>query len=157
MDGNISYSPPWRNAADKLNFAYGNEVTHEALNEALGMPEPRAGVEDYKEWSIRRMTQIEALKEWLLEEHSMCLASIYGRGFRVVHPHEQTEYAQETGMKMIRRELGKMARRLYYVDRSQLTHDQARQNADAMARAAFLRQQVNKAARLKFDPPALEG
>lgn len=86
----------------------------------------------------------------------MCLASVHGQGYRIVHPHEQTGYAQDMGMKLIRRELSKMARRLHFVDRSRLTNEQAMENANAMARAAFLKQQMDKAKRLKFEPPALE-
>ena len=160
MSEAITYSPPWRNVAETMfngQVGYGDEVSHEVLNEALGMPEPRTTAEAYKEWALKRMTQLEALKEWLLKEHSMCLASIHGRGFRVIHPHDQTDYAQADGLRNIRRELGKMAERLYYVNRSQLTHEQARANADAMARAAFIRQSLGKAQRMRFDPPQLDG
>lgn len=159
-DGEISYSPPWKNAAQELfsgKFGFGDMVTHDELNEALSMPEPTGTAEEYKAWALARMQQLDALSQWLLETHNMCLASVHGQGYRIVQPHEQTEYAQETGMKLVRRELGKMARRLYYVDRSKLTHEQARVNADAMARAAFLKQQIGKAERLSFSPLALEG
>ena len=159
-DGEISYSPPWKNAAQELfsgKFGFGDMVTHEELNAALSMPEPTGTAEEYKAWALARMPQLDALSQWLLETHNMCLASVHGQGYRIVESHEQTEYAQEVGMKTVRRELGKLARRLYYVDRSKLTHEQARDNADAMARAAFLKQQIGKAERLSFSPLAIEG
>ncbi len=159
-DGEVSYTPPWKNAAQELfsgKFGFGDMVTHEQINSAMSMPEPTGTAEEYKAWALARMPQFDALAQWLLETHNMCLASVHGQGYRIVHPHEQTEYAQDTGMKLVRRELVKMARRLYYVDRSKLTHEQARDNADAMARAAFLKQQIGKAERLSFSPLAIDG
>lgn len=159
-DGEVSYTPPWKNAAQELfsgKFGFGDMVTHEQINSAMSMPEPTGTAEEYKAWVLARMPQFDALAQWLLETHNMCLASVHGQGYRIVHPHEQTEYAQDTGMKLVRRELVKMARRLYYVDRSKLTHEQARDNADAMARAAFLKQQIGKAERLRFSPLAIDG
>lgn len=156
----ISYTPAWLNAALTLtgdrNLNYGDFISHEELNALLNMPEPKTSLSEYKEWTVRRISQIEALSRWFLEERNMCLASVHAEGYRILQPSDQTQYAQESGMKVIRRELSKMARRIHYIDRSKLTHEQARDNANAMARAAFLKQQINRAARIKFDPPSIE-
>lgn len=159
-EGEVSYLPPWKNAAFLLfggKYNFGDVITHEELNASLGMVEPTTTADAYKQWSLKRIPQIDALSQWLLEEKNMCLASVHGQGYRIVPPQEQTEFAQEVGMKVVRREIGKMVRRLHYVDRSRLTHDQARENANAMARAAFLKQQIKKTARLSFEAPEVEG
>ena len=67
-DGEISYSPPWKNAAQELfsgKFGFGDMVTHEELNAALSMPEPTGTAEEYKNWSLARMPQLDALSQWL--------------------------------------------------------------------------------------------
>lgn len=147
--------PPWKNAAAELftdRYTFGDLVPHEELQEALRLPKPsgRITAEEYESWRLSLVAQVEALGAYLLEERNMCLRAVPGRGYEIVQPSEQTEYAMGHGMKRVRSELRKMGRRLSFVDRTALTHEEARKNADALARLSFLQQMANKAKRKRF-------
>lgn len=158
----VTLLPPWKNAAAELfagQYRYGDLVPHAALLEAFGLPKPAGLVtaEDYESWRLSVLEQQDALADWLLEERNMMLVSVPGQGYRICEPEKQTETAVDRGMKRVRRELGKMARQLRYVDRSALTHEQARENAEAMARAGWMQQQLDEVKRLRLsdDPKAV--
>ncbi len=151
----LELSPKWKQAAADLfdgKYGFGDVVPHEEMREALGLPTPtgRIEVEEYERWRMALVGQIESLKAHLLEAKNMDLQSVVGRGYEVVRPERQTELAVRDGMKRVRSELQRMGRRLSFVERASLTADQARENADALARLSFLSQQANKARRLKF-------
>lgn len=146
--GDLSYSPPWRNAMAVLfapgGYTYGQLIPHDVLQAALGLPKPdgRITVDEYEAWRLKLVSQVEALSEALLEDRSMCLQSVPGQGYRIVEPEKQTEFAVKQGQKGLRSALMKMGRRLSFVDRSALTAEQAKQNADALSRLSFLESQV---------------
>lgn len=154
-DDDLRLSPRWRQVAADLfatKYGYGDTVPHEELRQALGMPTPtgKVEVEEYERWRISLMGQIESLKAHLLEAQNMDLQPVAGRGYEVIRPEKQTELAMREGMKRVRSELQRMGRRLSFVQRAALTAEQARENADALARLSFLNQQANKARRLNF-------
>lgn len=151
----VTLLPAWRNAAAELfsgRYSYGDMVPHEVLQAALGLPKPtgKITVDEYESWRLALLAQIDGLATFLLEERNMCLRSVVGRGYEIVEPAKQTDYALKSGMSRVRSELRKMGRRLSFVDRSALSHEEARANADAMARLAFLSQQTKRAARMKI-------
>lgn len=151
----VTMLPPWKNAAAELfagKYGYGDIVPHEDLLAAFYLPKPsgKITVDEYEQWRLGVLAQQDALAEWLLEERNMMLVAVPGQGYRITPPEQQTEQAMERGMKRVRKEINRMARQLHYVDRSALTHEQARENADALARAAWLKTQVNKSGRMRI-------
>lgn len=154
-DGDLALSPPWKQAAADLfgaKYKHGDLVPHEELQAALGFVKPvgKVEVEEYERWRLGLMAQLDALFTFLLEERNMDMRSVQGRGYLIITPQRQTDLAVQDGMKRLRAELRKMGRRLSFVNRAALTADEARANADALARLSFLNQQTNKARRLKF-------
>ena len=150
--------PPWKNAAAELfagKYGYGDVVPHEELQASLNLPKPtgRITVEEYESWRLAVLAQVDALSVFLLEERNICLKAVPGQGYMIVKPSEQTDYAMQHGMKRVKSELRKMGRRLSFIDRSALTHEEARKNADALARLSFLQQMANKAKRKRFIAP----
>ena len=149
MSGAVHLLPPWRNAAAELfadRYTFGDVVPHAELQAALMLPKPtgKITVDEYEEWRLALLAQVDALSAYLLEERNMCLKAVPGQGYMIVEPAKQTEYAMEHGMKRVKSELRKMGRRLTYVDRTALSHEDARKNADALARLAFLQSMANK-------------
>ena len=150
--------PPWRNAAAELfagRYTYGDVVPHEELQVSLMLPKPtgRITCEEYEEWRLSLLGQVDALATFLLEERNMCLKAVPGQGYQILEPAKQTEYAMGHGMKRVKSELRKMGRRLSFVDRGALTHEEARKNADALARLSFLEEMAKKAKRKRFIAP----
>lgn len=157
MTGAVHLLPPWRNAAAELfgsRYTFGDVVPHDELQAALMLPKPagRITVEEYENWRLSLLAQVDALCAYLLEERNMCLKAIPGQGYMIVKPAEQTDYAMKHGMKRVKSELRKMWRRLSFIDRSALTHEEARKNADALARLAFLQSMANKRKRFVVQP-----
>lgn len=155
MTGEVILLPPWRNAAAELfsgKYGYGDVVPHSELQEALRLPKPtgKVEVEEIEKWKLALLAQMDGLVNFLLEERNICLKAIPGEGYLILDPAEQTDYALKLGMKRVKDELRKMGRRLSFVDRSQLTHEEARKNADALARLSFLKQMANKSQRRRF-------
>lgn len=147
--------PPWKNAAAELfggKYGYGDVVSHNELYDSMSLPKPKGlvSVETLENWKLEVLSQIELLKAFLLEERNICLRSIPGRGYEIVPPEKQTDYAVKQGTKKVRAELRRMGQRLSYIDRSKLTHEDARKNADALAKLAFLQQSVKRANRKRF-------
>lgn len=149
-DGEIGYLPPWKNALTSLfkpgGYGYGDLIPHEVLQGALGLPKPtgRIQVEEYEAWRLQLVGQVEALSSALLEDRNMCLQSVIGRGYKIVEPQNQSEFAVKQGQRELVSALRKMGRRLSFVDRAALTAEQAKENADALARLSFLNSQVGR-------------
>ena len=149
-ESEVTYLPPWKNALAILfgpgGYKHGDLVPHTALQDALGLRRPagRITAEEYESWRLRLVTQVEALSDALLEGRNMCLQSVPGQGYRIVEPERQTALAVKQGQKGLRSALSKMGRRLSFVDRAALTNDQAKENADALARLSFLKTQVGR-------------
>ena len=155
MTGEVHLLPAWRNAAAELfsgAYTYGDVISHEALREALRLPEPTGKLsrEEWEAWRLALVAQVDSLADWLLEEKNMCLRNIQGQGYQIVEPAEQTEFAMKQGRKKIRSELRKMGRRLSFVDRDALSQDERKANADALARLSFMEQQFKRAKRRRF-------
>lgn len=161
MTGAVHLLPPWRNAAAELfagRYTYGDVVPHEELQAALNLPKPvgRVTVDEYEGWRLSLLAQVDALSAFLLEERNMCLKAIPGQGYMILKPEEQTDYAMGHGLKRVRSELRKMGRRLSFIDRSALSHEEARKNADALARLSFLQSMANKRKRFVMRPDKKE-
>lgn len=157
----IHLLPPWRNAAAELfagRYSFGDIVPHEELQAALRLPKPsgRVTVEEYESWRLSLLAQTDALSAFLLEEKNICLRAVPGQGYMILEPKDQTEYAMGHGLKRVRSELRKMGRRLTFIDRSALSHEEARKNADALARLAFLQSMANKRKRFVMEPDKKE-
>jgi hypothetical protein len=156
MNGEVKLLPAWKQAAATLfdgRYNFGDVVSHEVIREALDLPKPqgRVSVEKLEAWRLNLLTQMDALSDWLLKNKLMCLRSIPGEGYLILKPAEQTRHAVKEGHKSIKASLRKMDRQLNYIDREQLTSDEARENADELARNSFLRTQFKNARRIDFD------
>lgn len=161
MSGAVHLLPPWRNAAAELfgsRYTFGDVVPHEELQAALMLPKPegKITVEEYETWRLSLLAQVDALAAFLLEERNMCIKAVPGQGYMIVKPSEQTDYAMGHGMKRVKSELRKMGRRLSFIDRSALTHEEARKNADALARLSFLQSMANKRKRFVMQDKSKE-
>jgi hypothetical protein len=153
MDENIvSLFPIWKQAVQDFlseGLQPGQMVTHQWLNEHFRLDEPKT-VEDYKRHQFAFLQNMDAFRECLLEAYSIALRSRPGQGYEIVAPEQQTAYAVEQGMRRVKRELNWMADHLVNVDHSKLTNDQRKQNADALARAAMMKQMFRKAKRTEM-------
>lgn len=138
--------PEWRQAVKDFfaaGFKEGDIVSHRWLEDHFGMPEL---AEDKPllpaDWSTRQfvwLRNIEAFRTELLENHQIFLNSVYGEGYRLVPPREQTAIAQERFERDAKRSYRKAATTLKHVRIGDLTEAERKENLDAIARIAMLR------------------
>lgn len=139
----VQMYPPWREALEqfrKAGFAYGQVVPSQWFYDAFGipMPKPDTPYERGREWELERLDQFTAMRKVLLEEDKMYLRAVR-IGYEIVLPSQQTALVYKTGLKRARKALRDMGRGLVNVDLVQLTDEQRKQNADALARLAQLK------------------
>lgn len=138
--------PEWRQAVRDFlaaDFKEGDIVSHAWLEGHFGMQE----LDENKpllpvDWSARQFTwlrNIEAFRTELLENHQVFLSSVYGEGYRLVPPREQTAIAQERFEREAKRSYRKAATTLKHVRIGELTESERKENLDAIARIAMLR------------------
>lgn len=140
----VQLYPPWREAANKflaLNAQPGFVITHAWLYDAFNivMPRETTTLKEATKAELAYLTQVERFKESLLQEHNIALKTVYGMGYEVLHPRDQTPWAQDEGDREIKKGLRKLAARLVHVDHARLNDREKRENADALARAAGMR------------------
>jgi hypothetical protein len=138
--------PEWRQAVRDFlaaHFREGDIVSHAWLEEHFGMTKL---VEDKPllpaDWNLRQfewLRNIESFRAELLEDHQIFLSSVFGQGYRVVPPREQTAVAQDKFEREAKRSYRKAANTLKHVRVGELTESERRENLDAIARLAMLR------------------
>lgn len=144
----VKLFPAWKQAVRDFlaEFAYGDTVTHEWLAEHFGLPLPdeKMSAAAFRARQFEWMAAVEGFKTTLLHDHQVMLQTVWGEGYRWTHPGEQTAAAT----REFEREAGKAFRaagsRLRNIRLNELTDDQRRANADAMAKMASLRSATRK-------------
>ena len=133
-------------AFDAGNFSYGDEIGHEWIASAAGLEYPK--LQDMKTQTqlkkavdrhqLARMAAIEALRDYALVERRMYLLSVSGRGYRIVHPKDQTDAALRYGMKQVSRGFERIASGVSNINTHLLTHEERARNASVQAKVANL-------------------
>lgn len=136
----VKLYPVWKQAVKELiasGLTYGSALDKQRIIDlcALKRPETLAQKERF---DLRLMTCICEIKDALLADHQMLLASNRDGSYRVVAPKEQTQFAIEQGAKAIQKEMRRMALGVQHVNTSLLDSEQRRKNSDAQAKISML-------------------
>lgn len=137
---NVQLYPIWKEAVKKLidgGLTYGSSVKRSYLIELCGL-EPPTRVEDVRKFDLDVLRCITDIKETLLTAHCMLLVSDHAGNYHVVAPDSQTEYAVESGIKAIGREMRRMSMNISFVKTELLNDQQRAKNADAQAKVSML-------------------
>lgn len=131
-------------AFDKKGFTYGSRLSHDWMFEAFGIERPKeqTTVNKAKKSQTRYMASVAQFKRYLLQERLMAMCSVYGFGFEIIKPEEQTKWAEQEFVQAIRREFNRAQERLVNVNHDHLTDTQVRDNAEALTRLAGKRQMI---------------
>lgn len=141
--------PAWREAIKSFigeRFAQGDTVSFEWLYEhfLIVRPDGTTPLADAQKAELQFLSQFKAFEDALLTEHQIALSNVRGVGYRIVPAAEQTRWAEESGVSEVKKAIRKLGDRLTNVDLAQLTQDQRRENADALARLAMLSGMVKR-------------
>jgi hypothetical protein len=141
--------PAWREAIKAFmdeRFAPGDTVSFDWLYEhfLIARPAGTTALADAQKAELQFLAQYKAFEDALLTEHQIALSNVRGVGYRIVPSAEQTRWAEDSGVTDVKKAIRKLGDRLTNVDLAQLTQDQRRENADALARLAMLSGMVKK-------------
>lgn len=148
----IQLHPAWRQAvADFLagNFQPGHVLEFGWLYEhfTLAAPTGNTTLDVADKTQLQFLRAFNEFQDALLTEHQVALANVRGVGYRVVHPGEQTQWAEGEGIAEIKRAARKLGSRLTNVNLSLVDATKRRENADALARLSMLSGTVRRIAK----------
>lgn len=132
--------PAWKQAVKVLldnGLTFGSTVSRKYIAE-LCQVQPPQNVEDVRRHDLELLQCITEIKDTLLTAHCMLLISDNKGGFVVIAPESQTQYAVDTGVKAIGREMKKMAMAVSFTKTELLSHADRAKNADAQAKISML-------------------
>lgn len=138
--------PSWREAVERIldRFeveGYGMIVSHEDLLEYLSMERPdikKLTWNDIKKWDLELLRQRQTAFDRLMEDHSLYLFSVPGKGYEVLHPGDQVSRGFERYATKFRRALNKAMCTLTNIDSTLLSMEQEREREQKMKRVAFI-------------------
>lgn len=138
----------WIAAIEHILSRYkdGELISHEQLQIILHYKKPEftGDIAEYEQalqdaqfvW----LSLVDRLKNELLDTYNVSLKNIRGEGYQIIPPKEQTQYATETGIRTIKKELSWMERTITNIRSEALNDTERRENTDAKARLSQLRQ-----------------
>lgn len=144
-DGEVSLFPPWKEAVKKFRakrFEPGQIIPLDWFWDAFGESDPDKEVSlppaEYKRRKLFFIAQLQLLQDELLEEDDMALTNVFGKGYQVVPPKEQTKFAIERAKRAIGREISKASKTLEHIRLDELTSAEKEENLQARSKIAAL-------------------
>jgi hypothetical protein len=135
----VTLLPIWKQAVQDFlaaGFADGDVIQREWFEERFDMGTAKGSMklDAYQARQLVWLENIEALRRQLLQEHRIYLESVYGAGYRIVPPGEQTGATKKRFEREVRKEFRRAALGLKNVRHDQLTDVQRQENLDAIAK-----------------------
>jgi hypothetical protein len=143
---NTKLFPAWKEASKKLldsGVTYGSIIKRKYLIELCEIKPPET-VEDVRRYDLEVLKCITEIKDTMLTAHCMLLASDHAGNYIVISPKSQTQYAIDTGVKAITKEMKRMAMNVSFTRTELLTDTQRAKNADAQAKISMLAGMMSK-------------
>lgn len=135
-----SLFPAWKQAVKVLldeGITYGSTITRKRIAELCNVRPPK-DIDDVRRHDLELLQCVSEIKDTLLTAHCMLLVSDNKGAYVVIAPESQTQYAVETGVKAIGREMKRMAMAVSFTKTELLTDEERRRNADAQAKISML-------------------
>jgi hypothetical protein len=127
-------------------FQPGALLTRQWLQDALGVPDPKLmnSLEAYQRWQFAYMTRLAGFQKALLLTHNIALANVFGKGYRIVLPGEQSSWALHEAGRELRKALSKGVSRATHVNVDALTLDERKSQSDDLNRLRALREVLRR-------------
>lgn len=150
---NIEEIPAWLTNAisefDKDGRKSGDILSHEWIKWALNIPAVKKLSEvDDIQWIL--LQRVEAFKDYLLKERKIALRTIRGKGYYIVPPSEQAQFAVEEAMRLVRKGLDKGDKILDYARIEEMDNESAKRHTDTQIRMCGIRGIMTKQRRNIF-------
>lgn len=132
--------PAWKQAVKVLldeGLTFGSTITRKRLAD-LCQVKPPESIEDVRRYDLELLTCITEIKDVLLTAHCMLLVTDNKGAYVVIAPESQTQYAVDSGIKAIGREMKKMSMAVSFTKTELLSDADRAKNADAQAKISML-------------------
>jgi hypothetical protein len=136
----IKKSPIWKQAVEDFlasDYAYGDTVPHGWFVDHFELEQPTTAKQQ-KDFQAQLARSLAKFRMHMLKHHLMDFVNVWGEGYLVVKPGEQTSYALKDTRDTIRKAIIEGMNRLVYVNHDALTDAQRRENTDAVNKVASL-------------------
>ena len=135
--------PMWGTAVEKIRErfeteSYGLIVTHKDFKGWMGI-KPAETIDEVQKEQLDYLTGVKKTKSSLLEDYNLCLYSIHGIGYQVLHPKDQIRVAADYYVKKSQRSLSESMSVLSNVDQDLLDFDSRELQLAKMARVAWVK------------------
>lgn len=139
----VTLHPIWKQAAEDFvsaRFTDGDVIPREWFEEHFNMNAAKGSMklDAYQTRQLVWLENIESLRRLLLDDHSIYLENVFGAGYRIVPPGEQTGATRARFEREVRKEFRRAARGLKNVRHDQLTDAQRQENLDAIAKLSLI-------------------
>ena len=142
--------PGWKNAVEVIvnrveSEGYGITITHSELLEYFDIERPKdQSFDEYQKFQLTLLKFTDQTKEELIEDHNLCLNSVRGEGYQVLHPNDQVSIMPGKLIKKARRHIALLQRVLTNVNSELLSIDKDKERLCHMQKAAFIKQAINR-------------
>lgn len=146
-----TFYPGWKQAAFDIvsmveSNGYGFTISHDELLNMLELEKLTGLVTPQKceEFSLKRLSYTESLKDVLLKEHNIYLSSVRGEGYQILFPDDQVKFGPAKHLKRAAKEISKAIQTLSNVNVGLLSDDGKRIQERGLARTAFIKATFNQ-------------
>lgn len=132
--------PAWKQAIKTLldeGITYGSTISRKRISDLCNVRPPES-IEDVRRHDLELLQCVTEIKDVLLTAHCMLLVSDNKGAYIVIAPESQTQYAVDTGIKAIGREMKKMSMGVSFTRTEMLSDIDRAKNADAQAKISML-------------------
>lgn len=142
--------PEWKNAAEIIlgrfdREGYGLVISHDEIDGYLHLRKPEvAGRDEHEKYNFAKWINTEALKKYLLEEHNLCLFSVHGEGYMILHPKDQVRIAAKKLIGKARNQIRKALATQTNINTEMLDNETQKILVNNLAKLAFLKSAFNK-------------
>lgn len=142
QDG-LSEHPVWRQAAKDAvrEFDYGDVIPHSWIAEHLEIEDPTGWVgtvDAYRALAFDLLRKMDNFRAVMLTEHKRYMVNVRGLGYKIIEPPHQTDAAMLRLQDEMRRSLAKAMSALVHINETAISMDDARENAEAKAKLAWI-------------------
>jgi hypothetical protein len=146
----LKYDQPFERGVVRFfqdGHGFGSKLPHSWFYEAMEIKDPRESyiaIEEHDRRQFIYMRQMGELQSYMMKTHNMHFRSLFGFGYEVVMPEDQSELAGEVLRAGFRKLIGNSTNLLKYVDCSRLTDEQKLERDQAMNNFAFFQRETRK-------------
>ncbi|MDD2885290.1 MAG: hypothetical protein PHT48_09630 [Dechloromonas sp.] len=126
-----------KNAAEQ--FDYGQTISKRWLMNQFAIEEPEHGTrKDFEAFAFEYLQNVEGFKDEMLKTHRMQLANVRGKGYMILEPKQQTDFAMTRLKDQVRTEIKKAVDTLSYINEGLLTSEEIKHRDEAQGKIAAI-------------------